>query len=113
MSFAKRKSNKRFHNFIAIPKKILNHKDWKELSAAAKLFYIHLKGKYNGTNNGSIRLYYSELKGVKGISSPSTISKARKELEDKGWIKREKFGGLYRYSNEYRLTGKYDDYITW
>jgi len=93
-----------------LPRKMIRRDQWKELSPAAKLFYIQLKGKYNGYNNGTINLYYSELRGNKGISSPSTISKASRELEEKGWIKRTKLGGMYRYSNEYELTGKYDDY---
>lgn len=113
MSHSKRQKNKKFNHFVAISRKTLNSKEWKELIPSAKLLYIHLKSKYNGSNNGSIRLYYSELKGIKGISSSSTVSKAREELEDKGWIKREKLGGLYRYNNEYRLTGKYDDCFNW
>ncbi len=51
------------------------------------------------------------LKGIKGISSPSTISTANKELEEKGWIKRTKLGGLYRTINEYKLTGNFDEYL--
>jgi len=94
-----------------LSRKMLASKQWKELSPSAKLFYIHLKRKYNGSNNGKIRLYYSELNGNRGISSDSTISKASKELEKKEWITRTKKGGLYRHFNEYTLTGKYDDYI--
>jgi len=63
-------------------------------------------------NNGQIRLYYSELKGVKGLSSPSTISKALKELEAKEWIKRTMMGGFHRHFNEFELTGKYDDHVS-
>ena len=90
---------------------MLKSKEWKGLSASAKLFYIYLKGKYNGQNNGEIRLYYSELDGVKGLSSPSTKSKAIRELEDKEWIRRTQLGGLYRKSNDFELTGKYDAYL--
>ncbi|MFC2142145.1 helix-turn-helix domain-containing protein, partial [Acidobacteriota bacterium] len=71
---------------MGITKRTLWSNDWKELIPAAKLFYIHLKAKHNGSNNGEIRLHYSELKGVKGLSSPSTIAKAIRELKDKGWI---------------------------
>jgi DNA-binding MarR family transcriptional regulator len=91
---------------------LLRSQEWKELSPAAKLAYLYIKAKFNGSNNGSIRLYYSELKGVKGLSSHSTISKALKELEAKEWIKRTIKGGLYRHFNEFKLTGKYDDHIS-
>ena len=111
MSWAKRRRNKGYKSFVMLPRKMLRSKEWKDLAPAAKLFYIHLKGKYNGHNNGEIRLHYSELKGIKGISSPSTISTANKELEEKGWIKRTKLGGLYRTINEYELTGNFDEYL--
>ena len=94
-----------------IPRKILKNREWKELTPGAKILYIHLKGKYNGHNNGEIRLYYSELRDVRGLSSDSTINNKFRELENKEWIKRTKLGGCYRYYNEYELTGKYDDYL--
>jgi predicted transcriptional regulator len=94
-----------------VPRKILKLDEWKNLSPSAKILYIHLKAKYNGSNNGNIDLHYSEMKGIKGLSSHSTISKALKELLDKDWIKKKEFGGLYRHSNKYELTGTFDDYI--
>lgn len=100
-----------FNNFVAIPRKTLKMTEWKELSAAAKLFYIHLKAKYNGHNNGDICIYYSELHGIKGISSNSTISRAIRELEEKGWIIKTMLGGLMRHVNKFKLTGKYDDHL--
>ena len=108
---SRKKRNKTYGSFVAIPRKMLRSDAWKGLSAASKILYIHLKGKYNGQNNGEIRLYYSELKGVKGCSSPQTVSNASKELQEKGWIKRKKIGGLYRHNNEYELTGEYDGYL--
>ena len=89
---------------------LLEGKEWKQLSPKAKLLYIHLKSKYRGYNNGEIRLTYSELKGIRGISSPKTISDALEELEKKGWIKWEEKGGLYRHYNLYKLTFKYDEF---
>ncbi len=111
MSWVKRQRKKRFNNFVMIPRKILNMDEWKNLSPAAKILYIHLKTRYNGSNNGKIHLHYSELAGIKGLSSHSTVSKAFKELLEKEWVKKTTLGGLYRYSNEFELTGKYDDYI--
>ena len=90
---------------------IFHSQEWRDLGIAAKLVYIYLKAKYNGGNNGEIRLYYSELKDVHGLRSPTTVSRAFKELETKGWVVRTQFGGLHRHFNNYRLTGKYDDHI--
>ena len=111
MSYAKRRGKKHRDTipFVRIAKDMLVHcKEWKELSAAAKLLYQYIKTKYNGSNNGEIKLTYSELKGIKGISSPGTISKAQEELVKAEWIKITQHGGLYRYFNLYKLTWKYD-----
>lgn len=97
-------------SFVMLPRKMLKNKEWRQLSPAAKTIYIHLKAKYNGSNNGKIRLYYSELKDIKGLASDPTISRAFKELEKKGWLKKTNRGGLYRLINEYALTWKYDLY---
>lgn len=108
----RRIGRERASSFVMIGRgMLLRVNEWKELSAAAKIIYIYLKAKFNGHNNGQIRLYYSELRGVKGISSPSTISRAFQELEEKEWIRRTNLGGLYRRINEYGLTGRYDDHI--
>lgn len=109
MSLTKRRYSKKSQSFAMIPRKVLHDEEWKRFTSSAKLFYIYLKGKYNGNNNGHVRLYYSELKDIKGLASPGTISKASKELQDAGWISRTQLGGLHRYFNEFRLTGKVDD----
>lgn len=111
MSRSRRGKFKSYKSFVMLPRKMLREEKWKNLSPAAKILYIYIKGKYNGQNNGNIRLYYSELKTVRGLSSSSTISKAFKVLEDEEFIKKTKLGGLFRYFCEYELTGKYDDYL--
>ena len=95
---------------VGIERRTLKEDPWRDLSGPAKIFYIHLKGRYNGANNGKIKLPYSAMKDVRGCSSHHTISKAVKELEAKGWITRKKIGGLYRYNNLYKLTFKFDFY---
>lgn len=95
---------------IGIERRTLKMKDWRSLSAAAKIFYIHLKGRYNGANNGDIRLSYRAMKDVEGCSHPRSISAAVKELQRKGWIRIREHGGLYRHNNYYQLTFKHDLY---
>ena len=95
---------------VGIERRTLKEEHWRGLSAAAKILYIHLKGRYNGSNNGDIELPYSAMKDVKGCCDPRAISKAVKELEAKGWIIRKKIGGLFRYKNLYKLTFKHDFY---
>jgi hypothetical protein len=88
----------------------LNEDTWKGLSAAAKIYYLHLKSRYNGSNNGAIRLPYSAMKSIRGCSTNRTISKAIKELESKGWIKVKEIGGLHRHYNLFKLTFRYEFY---
>ena len=87
--------------------------EWAELSSAAKIIYIQMKGKYNSNNNGRLRLCYSELRKIRGLKCSRSISKGLRELESKGWIKRTKLGGMYGRPNEYELTGKYDPSLSW
>ena len=100
---------KKYGHFVRLSKKTLRSEAWKTLSAKAKILYIYIKGKYNGSNNGDIALHYSELNGVEVLRSSSTISNAFRELEQKGWTKRTNYGGMYRIQNRYELTWKYDD----
>ena len=108
----KKYKRKRTPPFVRLERRlILRDENWQALSQGAKLLYLHLKAKYNGVNNGQIKLHYSELEKYAGFKSPRAISAAFKELIKKGWIKRTKIGGLFRYTNEYQLTGKYDDLL--
>jgi hypothetical protein len=108
-----RKRNKRggFNNFVMLPREWFcksKSPEWTALSGSAKLFYTYLKSGFNGSNKDHITLNYSQLRGVKGLSSRSTISNAITELEKGGWINRTEKGGLCRKANAYELTGKYD-----
>jgi hypothetical protein len=106
------KSKRHEHkSFVMLSRAMLDLPEWRQLGTSAKLAYIYLKDGFDGRNNGNIRLYYTSLRGVVGLSSPGTISRGLRELETKGWIQRTKLGGLYRLSNAYKLTGKYDEYI--
>jgi len=109
---SKKRRRKKVHSFIWLSRRLLlKDENWRGLSPAAKLLYIYLKSKFNGSNNGQIKLHYSELQTIRGFKNPNVIASAFKELEAKEWINRRKVGGLYRYQNEYKLTGKYDELL--
>lgn len=90
---------------------ILECPEWQELSPAAKIAYIYIRARHNGSNNGDISMPYSEFAHVKGLGSPSTISRALVELEKGGWIRKAHHGGLMRYRNKFELTGRHDNHI--
>ncbi len=108
---ARNKYRYRFDQFVALPRAWFHNRcpEWKALSGSAKLLYGYIKAGYNGSNNGEITLHYSQLCGVKGLSSSATIAKASRELEKGDWIHRAEFGGLPRKAVKYALTGKHDD----
>lgn len=95
---------------VGLERRTLRESQWRELSGPAKIFYLHLKARFNGSNNGKIKLPYSAMADVQGCCNRHAISKAIKELETKGWIIRKTKGGLYRHENLYKLTFKYDFY---
>lgn len=106
------KSQVQFTNFLMLGREMVLHCDeWKQLSSKAKVLYLMLKAKYNGSNNGEIVLPYTELEAVEGFRSHSTASMAFKELCQKGWITVTGNGGLYRNPNRYGFTRKYDEYF--
>lgn len=98
-------------SFVGIERDtIIRNPEWRTLSAPAKIFYIHLKARFNGSNNGKIRLPYSAMKGVEGCACNHSCGKAIKELEQKNWIKVKKQGGMYRHNNFYKLTFKHEGF---
>jgi len=107
----KYRSRKRGADHVGMSRSTVNgSKEWKELSGPAKIFYLHLKARFNGVNNGKIELPYSSLKGVRGCSSSRTAYRAARELEEKGWISRSYQGGLMGNPKLYELTFRYDNY---
>lgn len=99
--------------YSKMPRQMIFSKEWTDLRPASKIIYIQMKGKYNSNNNGKLKLYYSELRKIKGLKCSRTISRGFRELEEKEWIRRTKLGGAYGRSNEYEITGKYDPSIEW
>lgn len=105
------KRRKRMASFVALPRAMLKSQEWRTgLSSAAKVVYVHLKYKFDGSNNGEIVLHYSELED---FMASGTIWRAFKELLEKGWIERDHIvGGKYRFTIYFRLTGQYDEAIS-
>ena len=91
--------------FVMIYKSVLKSQAYEQLSPTEFRAYVHIKANHNGSNNGEIPCPYSQLEG---IMARATISRALKGLENKGWIERNKCGGMCRYYRLYKLTWKYD-----
>ena len=104
-----RKGRERYISFVALERGVmLRCASWRQLTLRAKIFYLYLKVKYNGKNNGEIQLHFSELADLPDFKSRKAFYSAEKELEAAEWVERTNMGGLYRNPNTYKLTGKYD-----
>jgi hypothetical protein len=104
-----KKGRRDYHSsFVALERKALKEPEWRNLKSRSKIFYLYLKAKYNGQNNGEIQLHFSELQDLPELRSRKAFYGAARELEATGWIERTNQGGLFRNANTYRLTGKYD-----
>lgn len=89
-------------SFIAVPRAILEHRNYIALSAhAVKLFY-DLYAQYRGNNNGDLCAAW-KLMAARGWKSRDTLTKARAELLERGWIVVSRQGGR-RIPTLYALT---------
>ena len=79
---------------------------WRSLSGAAVKVWLELHTRFNGGNNGKLTLSYNEAMTLLGLGK-STVQRAFKELEEKGFIVLMKEGSWYhRKAHEWRLTTK-------
>ncbi len=107
MGYQKNK-RKKINSFVMIDTEMLHSEEWKKLTHSEMITYIYIRSNYNGRNNGSVPLKYTELKGV---LAPGTLSNALKGLINKKWVKKTKHGGMFRFSCLYKLTGRYDPLV--
>ncbi|QJF51979.1 helix-turn-helix domain-containing protein [Roseobacter ponti] len=92
--------------YIPLPYAILKSEAWRSLSGAAIKVFFELHTRYNGGNNGKVRLSMNEAASALGIGK-ATAQRAFLELQDKGMIVLMTPGNWYhRRAHEWRLTHK-------
>lgn len=85
---------------------LLKSAAWRSLPGAAVKVWFELHTRYNGGNNGNVRLSMNEAVKALGISK-GTAQRAFVELEEKGFIALHTPGNWYhRKTHEWRLTTK-------
>lgn len=92
--------------FAGIPNRVMEHADFKRLSANSVRLLLWFAYQYKGNNNGKLCAVHSQLHD-KGFKSKSTLSAALKELLQKGFIELSKGSGIGkngRTPNYYALT---------
>lgn len=92
--------------YVTLPYAQLKSEAWRSLSGAAVKVWLELHTRFNGGNNGNVRLSMNEAVKALGISK-GTAQRAFVELEEKGFIVLHKPGNWYnRRAHEWRLTTK-------
>jgi hypothetical protein len=84
---------KKGNRFVKIDHWVMATVAWLLLSIAARALYVELLRRYNGHNNGEISLSVREAARLLHIAK-DTASKAFKELEAKGFVKRHVCGSF-------------------
>ena len=89
----KTKNRKTGRSFLMLPHIILDSEGYKNLSSSAVKLIIDLAAQYRGKNNGDLSTAWVFMK-KRGWRSKSTLYKAMKEAEEKGFILRTRQGGI-------------------
>lgn len=102
----KSKRNDNDGQYTTLPYAQLKSEAWRSLSGAAIKVWLELHTRFNGGNNGNVRLSMNEAVKALGISK-GTAQRAYIELEEKGFIALQNPGNWYhRKAHEWRLTTK-------
>ena len=86
-----RQGRRESHSFSAIPKPVITALQEKEVSSRGYKLLIDLFEQYNGNNNGDLSCAFSDFR-LKGWRSKMTLTKAKKELIDEGFIEKTRQG---------------------
>lgn len=92
--------------YTNLPYALLKSEAWRSLSGAAAKVFLELNTRFNGSNNGTVRLSMNEATEALGIGK-ATVQRAFVELQDKGFVALAREGNWYhRQAHEWRLTTK-------
>src|SRR5216684_2096811 len=87
----------------AIPVVVLDATAFQGASYAAKALLLELLRQHNGSNNGHLHLARNWLRG-RGWTSPDVVSRAVKQLIERGLITKTRQGGLSIGASRFALT---------
>ena len=81
--------------FVRLGDGLLTSEAWRSLSGPAVKYYIELRRRFNGTNNGDLHLSLDEAKTMLHIGKTSAL-RAQQELEEKDLIRKTRKGGFHQ-----------------
>ncbi|MDD9731666.1 helix-turn-helix domain-containing protein [Mameliella sp. AT18] len=106
-SMARRGSKKRGEGqYAPLPYAMLKSDAWRSLSGVAVKVFLELHTRFNGSNNGTLRLSYAEAAVLLGVGK-ATVKRGFEDLQAKGFVVLVRKGNWYhRQAHEWRLTTK-------
>jgi hypothetical protein len=100
---AKGRSKKR-GKFVALGNDLLTSDAWLSLTGSGVKYYVELRRRFNGTNNGELHLSCAAAARLLKMSM-GTAANAQRELEEKGFIRMTRRGGFHqRQATTWALT---------
>ena len=102
----KKKKFKWCDNFASVPRYVIDTKAFKSLRGSSVKLLLLLASQYKGNNNGNLIITHSFYKDH--FKSSQTMYAARDELEQKGFIATNAYGGMsfggFKVPSLYALT---------
>lgn len=80
-------------SFAGIPRIVMEHRDYINLSSTAKVLLFELAYQYRGKNNGDLTTAWGVMK-ERGFKSKATLSRATKELLEANLIIKTREGAF-------------------
>jgi len=81
--------------FVALGDGLVTSEAWRSLGGPAVKYYIELRRRFTGVNNGHLYLGLDEAKNLLHIGK-TTALRAQQELAEKGLIRRTRAGGFHQ-----------------
>ena len=79
-------------SFAGIPRIVMESKDYVYLRSGGRSLLFEFAYQYKGKNNGNLSATYNQMK-TRGFRSPTTLSKALKELQAANMLIKTRQGG--------------------
>ena len=102
---ARRKN--RLPPFVYITKEMLGSDAYKKLSNPSRVTLLLLRAQLKNHDQVEVKFPYSH---AQEYMKTNTFSRAVKELEEMGFIKKAQEGGLFRRTNIYSFTDAWREY---
>lgn len=109
MGRADNKGRSSKERYVGLPNEMVRTAAFRSLSGSALKYFVELRSRYHGSNNGALHLSNGEAAALLGMSKP-TAMRAQRELIAKGFLREIRHGSFYdKRASEFALTDRRED----